>query len=334
MRALLVQSANDWVIADAPKPVAHEDEVVISVVASGICGTDLHTLSGSNTAVIFPIIPGHEFGGIVVSIGSGATTFAVGDRVVVNPSRTCENCKFCISEKSNLCPTKGGYGTKYPGGFSNFVAIQEKSCVLVPSSMSWKTALLAEPLACVLTGMVKLTDVKGKRVLVIGGGPIGGLFAYVLMKFTSDVTVIEPVKERRNLISRLGIRSVLDPKDLLANDKWDIVIDATGSAAVMQDSVKFVENGGIFLIMGVAKPDDQILISPQMLNRWEISIMGSFSINNTFAEAVQLLSTTDDDLEILVTDIYKLESFEEALQAMKRKSAMKILVTCSEEIIL
>lgn len=334
MRALLVKSANDWAIADLPQPIAGEGEVVLSIVASGICGTDLHTLSGSNTAVKFPITPGHEFGGVVASVGNRSSIFKIGDRVVVNPSRTCENCKFCLNGRSNLCPSKGGYGTKYPGGFSNFVAVQEKSCVLIPESMSWKTALLAEPLACVLTGLTKLQDVAGKDVLIIGGGPIGALFAYALKNFTSQITVVEPVEERRTLISHLGIKLVMDPQDIPADHKWDVVIDATGNAHVMQDSLRLVESGGIFLIMGVAKPDDQILISPQMVNRWEFSIVGSFSINNTFEDAVELLSAAGDNLEILVTDIFELEVFEEALKAMRKKSAMKILVKCSEESLL
>jgi len=331
MRALVVTSANEWAMADLPRPKAGADEVVISVVASGICGTDLHTLSGSNTTVKFPITPGHEFGGVVVTTGSNSSAFKTGDRVVVNPSRSCGNCNFCLRGKNNLCPKKGGYGAKYPGGFSNFVAVQEKSCSLIPESMSWKTALLVEPLACVLTGLAKLRNIEGKNVLIIGGGPIGALFAYALKNITSQITVAEPVEERRILISRLGIKNVIDPQQIPPQGKWDIVVDATGNSQVMQDSLRMVESGGTFLIMGVAKADDQILVSPQMINRWEISIVGSFSINGTFGDAVKVLSAAGNELEILVTDIFDLEVFEDALKAMRNKSAMKILVKCSDE---
>ncbi len=331
MRALLVRSANEWEITEIPEPIAQLSEVVIAVAASGICGTDLHTLHGSNTSVKYPITPGHEFGGVVVSVGEEVSHLKIGDRVVVNPSRTCGTCKFCLNGKDNLCALKGGYGAKFPGGFSAFVAVQEFSCVRIPESLGWKIALLAEPMACVLTGIKKLGDCRKKSVLVIGGGPIGALMAYALRDIALSITVVEPVPARRALISRLGIPEVIDPQDLLIDRKWDIVIDATGSVQVMQDSLHLVESGGSFLIMGVAKPGEKISISPQLINRWEISILGSFSINGTFAEAVDLLTKSGEELGMLVTEVFNLNDFDKALIAMNDKSTMKILVSCSKE---
>lgn len=333
MRSLIVKSANDWIVTELPAPVAEEDEVVIAISASGICGTDIHTLRGTNTSVNYPITPGHEFGGVVVSFGKAIKKLKIGDRVVVNPSRTCGHCKFCLGNKNNLCPTKGGYGAKYPGGFREFVAIKEDSCALIPENMSWKTALLAEPMACVLTGLKKIPDCQFKNILVVGGGPIGALMAWALLQQSTNITVIEPVESRRILISQLGISHVLNPDQLPIDVKWDVVIDATGNSSVIQKSLELVESGGTFLIMGVTNPKDQITFSPQFINRWEITITGSFSINDTFQNAIDLLSKSNGSLELLITNVFDLNNFKLAIEAMSKQTTMKILVTCSGEIL-
>lgn len=331
MNALIVNSANNWSIEHVPKPIPEMNELLIKVVACGICGTDLHTIQGSNPTVNFPITPGHEFGGIVEMVGSASSKFKIGNRVVVNPARSCGQCEFCDSGRENLCPLKGGYGAKFPGGFEEFVCVLESSCELVSEHLGWKMALLAEPLACVLTGLKKLQNLENKDVLVVGGGPIGALFCYVLENMCGSVTLVEPVKERRDLISKVLSYVKVKENINLLHQKWDVVIEATGIAKVIEDSFNFVQSGGQFLIMGVTKPSDKVSFAPSVINRWEISILGSFSINDTFSDAIRILSKSSRNLDLFITDVITLDNFENALEKVKNKAEMKILIKCSEE---
>src|SRR4051794_19994251 len=115
MRALQLTAPDTWHIGEVPEPTPQDDEVVIEVAGCGMCGTDLHTIAGGNPLVRFPAIPGHEFGGTVVAVGANVDWLRSGDRVVVDPSRFCGHCEQCLAGRPNLCPEKGGYGSRYPG---------------------------------------------------------------------------------------------------------------------------------------------------------------------------------------------------------------------------
>lgn len=326
MRALQLTAPNEWHIGDIPEPVPAADEVVIDVAGCGICGTDLHTLSGGNALVRFPAVPGHEFGGTVTSVGEKVGWLQVGDRVAVDPSRSDEHCEFCRAGRPNLCPEKGGYGSRYPGGFAEKAAVRAVNCVKIPDDMPWEVALLAEPLACVIHGVERLGSAVGRDAVVFGAGPIGLLVAIVLRQKGTEVAIVERAELRRDVARALGFSVVVEGVGDLPQPSYSVAVDATGVPAAIEDAFNTVGRGGSMLFMGVAKQGSSISIDPYRVNWQELTIVGSMAINHTFGAAVELLGRIGDDVRQLVTHQVPLEGFAQALELVRSQGALKILV--------
>lgn len=327
MKAVTVESAREWRLGEVPDPIVSGREVRLDIAGCGLCGTDLHTLAGDNPTVRYPITPGHEFVGTVVALGDAVRDLRLGDRVAVDPSRSCEMCDLCLSGRAHLCARKGGYGARYPGGFASGVVVREQSCVVIPDQLDWNQAVLSEPLACVLHGIRRLGPVLSKRALVLGGGPVGLLAGYVLAAGGARVTLSEPVASRRSAAAAVGLaEAVVDPSELDLDQRWDVVIDATGVAEVIEQGAGLLARGGTLLIMGVAPADARISISPALVNWQELTIVGSTSIRHTFADAVRFLGDAPDDLGGLVTHVVELDRFDEAVELARSREAVKVVV--------
>lgn len=326
MRALQLTNADEWHIGDVPEPTPAANEVVIDVAGCGICGTDLHTLSGGNVLVRFPAIPGHEFGGVVSAVGADVTWLRVGHRVAVDPSRSDEHCEFCLSGRPNLCPEKGGYGSRYPGGFAEKAAVRATNCVPIPDDMPWEIALLAEPLACVLHGVERLGAAVGRDAVVFGAGPIGLLVAIVLRQNGTTVAIVERSPLRRDVARGLGFEVVVDGIGALPRSGYAVAVDATGVPTAIEDAFASVGRGGSMLFMGVAKQGSSISLDPYRVNWQELTMVGSMAINRTFGPAVELLGRIGEDVRRLVTHEVPLEDFAQALELMRSQRALKILV--------
>lgn len=326
MRALQLTAPNEWHVGEVPEPVPAADEIVIDVAGCGICGTDLHTLAGDNALVRLPAIPGHEFGGVVTSVGEKVSWLQIGDRVVVDPSRSDEHCGFCLSGRPNLCPDKGGYGSRYPGGFAEKAAVRATNCLPIPHDMPWEVALLAEPLGCVLHGVDRLGDAVGRDAVVFGAGPIGLLVALALRHKGADVAIVERAELRRGVAQKLGFEEVVDAVGALQRTGYPVVVDATGVPAAIEDGFKTVGRGGSMLFMGVAKQGSSITIDPLRVNWQELTIVGSMAINQTFGRSVELLGRIGNQVRELATHDVPLEDFGQALDLIRSQSALKILV--------
>ena len=327
MRAVQLTGPEQWQVATVPEPTPGEDEVLLDVAGCGVCGTDLHAISGGNPLVRFPAIAGHEFGGVVVGVGARVDWLREGDRVVVDPSRFCEHCEMCLAGRPNLCPDKGGYGSRYPGGFAERVAVRATSCVPIPDDMPWQTALLAEPLACVLHGVDRLGPAVGRDAVVIGAGPIGLLVALVLRHEGTDVAIVERSEVRRGTAESLGFRTVVADPSALPRPDASVVVDATGVPAAIEQGFTMVGRGGTMLLMGVAKQGSSISVDPQRINWHELTIVGSMAVKHTFGRAVELLGRIGEQVRPLVTHEVALDDFGDALDLVRTQGALKVLVT-------
>lgn len=300
----------------------------MQVAACGICGTDLHTLEGRNPLVRYPVTPGHEIVGTVTGLGEAAgTRLRVGDRVAIDPSRSCGACWHCRSGWPNLCPDKGGHGSRVPGGFAEYVVAREESCVAFDAVMSWDRAMLAEPLACVLHGMDRLGAVLGKHALVYGAGTIGLLAADLLRCAGADVRLVEPTTARRELATSWGLScsaSVMETQQ--PEGGWDVVVDATGAPAAIEEAFTRVRRAGTILLLGVAPADAHVSLSPFAINWMELTIVGSMAVRHSFQRAVELLPRLEFPVENLVTHHMALDDLHQAIDLIRSGSGLKVAV--------
>lgn len=303
MQAIVFREGQQVAIESLPDPAPGPGEVVIAVRASGICHTDIEILRGNYGSSAFPLVPGHEFAGEVVALGTGVSSFQCGDRVVVDPNIGCGACLACRRGRVNLCERLGAYGVTQNGGFAEYCVVS-RDLVFPIGTLDWHVAALAEPLGCVLNGLSTLQGRQSGTALVFGGGPIGLLMALALKwKGAADVAIVDLSPERLNLARSFGFQGIPAGSEALDSLKrsQDFVADATGVPAVAEGLVDYVRDGGAALFFGVCPQTARIQISPFEMFRRQISLFGTHSLNHNIRDTVPLLEQHGDEAAGIVS---------------------------------
>ncbi len=175
MKAGVFFGDNDLRVTDVEKPVAGPDEVLIKVMACGICGTDVHIFCGDGGC--FPTPPqtilGHEFSGVVEAVGADVKGIKPGERVCVDPNKLCGECEYCKNGIGHFCESMTGIGTGVNGGFAEYCAVPQSQVYKIGDNTTFEAAAMTEPLSCCVHG-IDMCEIKpGDTVTIIGGGMIG-----------------------------------------------------------------------------------------------------------------------------------------------------------------
>ncbi|WP_055551681.1 zinc-dependent alcohol dehydrogenase family protein [Streptomyces sp. NBRC 110028] len=327
MRAAVIEAPGKVSIATVVDPAPGPREVVIDVAACGLCGTDLHILQGE-FAPTLPIVPGHEFAGEVVGIGRDVTEVAVGDRVAVDPSLYCHECHYCRIGRGNLCDNWNAIGVSVPGGAAEFAVAPVANCVRLPEHVDVGDAALIEPLSCAVRGYDVLSGNLGAEVLIYGSGTMG-LMMLELAKRTgaTSVDVLDVNPERLSTAKTLGCSRAAASADELDQARgWDVVIDATGNQAAIQDGLGRVAKAGTFLQFGVSDYATRATIEPYKIYNQEITITGSMAVLHSYERAAGLFASGVLDPKIFISHRMPLAEYPEALEQFRSGQGRKIVV--------
>ena len=327
MKAAVIESMGKVVVAEVPDPTPDPREVVVEVAACGLCGTDLHILQGE-FAPKLPIVPGHEFAGEVVGVGSRVTEVSVGDRVAVDPSLYCHECGYCRTGHNNLCERWAAIGVTTAGGAAQYAVAPVANCVKLPEHVRTQDAALVEPLSCAVRGYDVLRSRLGAHVLIYGSGTMG-LMMLELAKLTcaASVDVVDVNPARLQTARRLGVSAAAGNADELDRPRgWDVVVDATGNAAAIQDGLDRVAKAGTFLQFGVADYATRVTIDPYRIYNQEITITGSMAVLHSFERAAELFAKGVLDPEVFISDRVPLERYPQALEQFAAGVGRKIVV--------
>jgi D-arabinitol dehydrogenase (NADP+) len=334
MKAIIFTKPYEFVIKDIEIPEIKDDEVLLKNHYAGFCGTDLHIFKGEFINS-FPIVPGHEFSGIVEKIGKSVTKFRKGDHVVVDPTLECGNCYYCKMNQQNFCSNYGGYGITINGGFAEYSAIKEKNLHLI-ENVDLREAAMLEPLSCVIYGLEKIKVNYGETAIIFGIGPIGTILLQLLnIRGVSKVIMVDIDKEKIEFGKKFGASGVLisDNKlDLnlkkLAPEGFDILVDATGITEVCEKLINYAKNKARILFYGVCPVNKKISISPYTIYKKDLSIYGAFSLNRTMPAAIELVKNKKIKLLDLISHEFTLDNFNEAFSIAKSGKFSKIIFKC------
>ncbi|MER5383473.1 zinc-dependent alcohol dehydrogenase family protein [Streptomyces sp. NPDC002688] len=327
MKAAVIESVGRAVVAEVPDPTPGPREVVVEVAACGLCGTDLHILQGE-FAPELPIVPGHEFAGRVVGVGTRVTELTVGDRVAVDPSLYCHECRYCRTGHNNLCERWAAIGVTTAGGAAQYATAPVANCVKLPEHVGTQDAALIEPLSCAVRGYDVLRSRLGAHVLVYGSGTMG-LMMLELAKRTgaASVDVVDVNPERLATARLLGVSaSAANADELDRPQGWDVVVDATGNAAAIQDGLDRVAKAGTFLQFGVADYATRVTIDPYRVYNQEITITGSMAVLHSFERAAELFAAGVLDPSVFISDRLPLADYPQALEQFAGGVGRKIVV--------
>lgn len=325
MKAIVIAGAHQVELTTVDDPTPAAGEVVVRVIGSGICGTDIHLAEGLFGT--FPLIPGHEFSGEVVALGAGVAGLRVGDFVAADPNLPCGACRQCQVGRVNLCENYAALGINRPGSAAEFIAVPEAVCVKLGGEQDVAAAALIEPLSCALHAMDLLRTPLGSHALIYGAGTMG-LMMLQLTKLAglSTVNVVD-VNERKLLTAdELGSSGTATSAAQLDRAEWDLVIDATGAAPAIADGLTRVAPAGTFLQFGVSNPEARVELSPYWVFEKEITIQGAVRPRFSFARAAQLFADGVLDPTIFISDELPLERYSTALERFAQGASRKIII--------
>ncbi|MFH1524706.1 MAG: zinc-dependent alcohol dehydrogenase family protein [Chloroflexota bacterium] len=300
-------------------PTPAPNELFVQVMASGICGTDVHIFEGEYMGS-YPIIPGHEFAGTVEQVGSDMTRFKVGDRVAVEPNIACDNCVNCLNNRHNFCLNWQAVGVTRPGGMAQYVCAPEKSAFDI-GDLPFEQAAFMEPLSCVLHGLERLDPAVASKVVILGAGPIGLLLLQAIrLRGAAEVTIVDKNPDRAAFAQSLGADRCLTDLDELERDAYDAVVDATGAVAVMSRTLDFVRPGGKILLFGVPPAGKKMTIEAFPIFRKGLTILSSFtSLRNSY-QALNLLKSGQVLVEKLISHRLPLGELQRGIELIEQGS--------------
>jgi 2-desacetyl-2-hydroxyethyl bacteriochlorophyllide A dehydrogenase len=328
VKAVVIEKPGEMSVKEVPDPVPGPEELLVAVKACGICGTDLHIFDGEFGPARYPLIPGHEFSGEVVSAGERAPGGLVGRPVTVDPSVFCGRCRPCREGRGNLCDNWNALGDTMPGACAELVAVPYWNARPLPAGFDMSLAALVEPLSCAVHGYDVLRPKLGDRFLIYGAGTMGLLLAALAPRAGAvSVNVVEPNPRRRELALAMGASEAVGASaELEREGGYDVVIDATGAVGAIEDALGHVARGGKFLQFGVTAVDAAARFSPFRLYNDEQTFSGSMAVLHSFDRATDIAVSLDLGLGRLVTDRFPLASYAEALEHVRRGEGLKTQV--------
>lgn len=328
MRAAVVEQPGKLGVQQVDDPAPGPREVLVQVDACGICGTDIHILDGESPLARYPLVPGHEFSGEVVAVGSQVEHLRVGDLVAVDPNLPCGECRFCQAGRENLCQRYQAIGVTRAGACAELVAVPAANAVVLPADLPRAWGSLVEPLSCAVHGFDRLQARLADHFLIYGAGTMGLLMAQLARRAgAASVDVVDVKETRLPVAERLGADRTATSADQLDRPQgWEVVIDATGVVSAIEDGLGRVARGGTVLVFGVAPAEATARFSPFRVYNEEITILGSMAVLHSFERARDLLVDGAIDAEAMLTHRLTLDGFEEAIAAFRSGVGLKIQV--------
>lgn len=332
---VVVQAPGEHVVADRGVPALREDEVLVRVAFVGICSTDLEVMNGQlgyykNGTAKFPVVPGHEYSGVVLDTGRLSNGLKCGDKVVGECVVGCGKCEPCGRREYSRCPSRKEVGVlNMDGAYSELLKLPGRYVHKLPPNVPLISAALVEPLAVCLKGIRKLSVVPGRSAGVIGAGPLGNLCAQAMKYKGLMVAAIDENPSRRRVVGRYGIDTWADLEPL---GRFDYVIEATGSEAVLKTIVERSKASAKILILGLPhlRPVEVVFSSVVC---YEKEIYGSIASDpEDWEEAIGLMSAGAIDVEDFTQCVLPLEQYEEAWRLHQEGQHLKVLLNVTPQL--
>ena len=321
-------------LQERPIPVPKDDEVLVKIEYVGICGSDLHYFEAGRIGdfvVDGPLVLGHEAAGTVVEVGAGVKHLQVGDRVALEPGKTCGQCEFCKQGKYNLCKDVVFFATPpVDGVFQEYVAHEAALCFKLPDNVSTEEGALIEPLAVGMHAANQGDAHLGQTAVVTGAGCIG-LVTLLSLKArgVSRVIVVDIMDKRLEKAKELGADMVINGKDEdtvarimeLTNGRgFDLGIETAGSQITASQLIKGANKGATIVFVGYSASGEMTLPIGMALDK-ELTFKTIFRYRNIYPMAIDAVATGKINIKNIVTDYFELDDIQNALMTCVENKA-------------
>jgi L-iditol 2-dehydrogenase len=335
-RALVIAEPGSMALQDAAEVKPGPGEVAVRPVHVGICGTDLELLAGDvdPAYVRYPLVPGHEWSGVVETVGPGVTGLSPGQNVIAEGVIPCRSCARCARGETNLCAHYDELGFTRPGAAADQVIVPAQVVHVLSDSVSPLEAALAEPAAVAWRAITRDPPRPGERVAVVGDGTVALIAAHLAGLFSPAEIIVYGLRPgQAGLAAELGatafeisgsrgpgpVESGSGPAAAPARSgPFDLVIEAAGTAAAVESAIALARRGGRVILLGLAGNGVTARLPVDDVVNNDLRISASFAYTSaSWAEVAGLLSSGQIRLGPLITHRFPLDRFEDAYRALR-----------------
>lgn len=333
----MVTAAGKVEFVEQRLPELGENDVLIRVKASAICGSDLHIYRGKHPSAPLPVAIGHELSGQVIKIGENVTRIVEGDRVTIEPVIACGVCHFCRQGSYHLCKDISFQYRVGQGGFAPYFVVDENWAHILPDNISYEEGALLEPLSVAVHAVRRANFGLGMTSVIFGDGAIGLLTLLVLKYAGGGKTYLAGIQEHRlrkaeqlgadavyNNLEQDVIQGILDATDGLGVDRS---FEAVGIESTLVQSLSVLKKGGTAVLLGIFEEPEVRLPANTFIQK-EISLVGSQGYNWDFQRAQKLAADNNFPLGELITHTLPLDRLQEAFEILldERNEAIKVVI--------
>lgn len=324
----------------APPAAPGANEVIVAIEATGVCGTDVHinhwTAGYEAMETAMPVTIGHETCGRIVRIGIGLDPACLGQRVTIRPSVVCRVCPACRGGDPDNCSGRRGIGIGRNGAFAEEVLVPAENCVVVPSDMDAEIAALTEPLTVCHEAVDTAGIQPGDRVLVLGPGSIGqGIALFAEAAGAGEIVICgRDDAARLDQTRALGFSQVVDSQKLgltrvlapwLGSVKFDVILEATGSPAVVPEALSVLAKRGRLVIVGIHPLPAKVDLTQLVRNHQQIR--GSYRAPvETWAAVLSWMQSNTERVRKMISHRFELSEADAAVALAAGKQASKVMV--------
>lgn len=346
MRALVIHQPDRFSIDEVPAPDFKPDDVIIDVLATGICGTDLEILHGdmvyfTSGAAAYPVVPGHEWTGVVRAVGPDITTLSPGDHVVGEVSIGCLRCPVCRSGNYHRCASRTETGIlNRPGALAEQIALPATFVHPISSAVPLRSAALVEPSAVAFNGVRRSSVSPSDEVAIFGDGPIGLLVLQIVRMFGARrVVVVGAADKRLQLARELGADAVIDARieDVAARLREScggalpsVVFEASGSPEAIRTAMEVTAAGGRLILQGFCggRRIDGFSVDPLIVK--DLTVIGALGSPGIWPDIIRMIESRRIDPAKIVSDELPLSRFSEAIRRVESREAVKVVLRSNE----
>ena len=344
MKAIILKKPGDFAIEELPLPEPGPGEVLLKIMASGICTNDVRDFKGE-CSYTYPRIGGHEYGGVIEKLGPGVDEkrFPLGAKAVQYIIDDCKSCHYCKRGEENICAGLPYTRTfQNPGGlsgycgFAEYIVAKAEDVFLYPEQAGYADMAFTEPLACAVNSVNRTAVSFGDDVLVIGGGTMGLLHVILAKLRGARVILSEPMEERRQKALALGCSVAVDPMgedlsqrigELTGGRGAQVVFNTTAVPSIARQAVELTAPGGMAVMFSSMHPNEPVPVDMGKIHSFQKTVTGAVSPTiKAYYQATELIGKHLVDLSPLLEAIYPYEKFGEAMAAAMRPDTYKVML--------
>lgn len=327
---------------EVPLPSIRSDEVLFRVKRIGVCGSDVHVYHGKHPLTSYPVVQGHEVSGFIERVGSDVRGFEAGDLATFQPQVVCGECFACRHGRYRNCDNLKVMGFQAPGAASEFFAVRADRVLKLPSGMDLGHAAMVEPLAVAVHAVERAGGVQGKRVVVLGAGPIGNLTAQAARGLGASSVMISDLNEHRlKIAGAVGVEYPVNTGkvelgaailDGFGPDRADVIFECVGAAQTITQAVSAARKGTDIVIVGVF--GDKPTVDMAMVQDHELRLIGTLMYETAhWLTAVRLIETSLVRISPLITDLFPFAEYQSAYEHIETNggASLKVMIAIEEE---